>query len=189
MNDSAVVPFWTAEPLFHRLVDFYPLLRYFEHDMRTLITLVLFSSVGLCQDAPQRSKSASAKDVRTETPPVKQDSQAGEVRSMFKSVEIALIAGDVKSLSPLLAKQVSITIQGSESGFFSSAQALTILKNFFSSRKPTQFSFSRMNDTVQHPYATGRLDFIHRGSRESVQVYISLTQQDSAWVISQFNIY
>lgn len=108
---------------------------------------------------------------------------------MFNSVETALVAGDVSSLSPSLAKQVSMTIQGNESGFFSSAQALTILKNFFSSRKPTQFSFSRMNDSVQHPYATGRLDFVHRGSRESVQVYVSLTRQDSAWVISQFNIY
>jgi hypothetical protein len=82
-----------------------------------------------------------------------------------------------------------MTIRGSESGFFSSAQSLTILKNFFTSRKPTQFSFSQMNDTVPHPYATGRLDFVLRGSRESVQVYVSLTQQDSAWVINQFNIY
>jgi hypothetical protein len=157
--------------------------------MRSLITLVLFSSLGLCQDVPQRSKSTSANGARIETPLAKQNSQAGEVRSMFNSVEAALVAGNVKSLSPLLAKQVSMTIRGSESGFFSSAQSLTILKNFFTSRKPTQFSFSQMNDTVPHPYATGRLDFVLRGSRESVQVYVSLTQQDSAWVINQFNIY
>jgi hypothetical protein len=157
--------------------------------MRTLITLVLFSSFCLCQDASQRSKDTPGKERQSEIPSAKQSPQAGEVRSMFSSVEAALIGGNVNSLSPLLAKKVSMTIRGNESGFFSSSQSLTILKNFFSSRKPTQFSFSQMNDTVPHPYASGRLDFILRGSRESVQVYISLTQQDSAWVISQFNIY
>jgi len=157
--------------------------------MRTLIALVLFSSIGLCQDVPQRLKNAAAKDARVEQPQGKENSQFGAVRLVFNAVEAALVAGNAGSLSPLLAKQVSMTIRGNESGFFSSAQSLTILKKFFSPRKPTQFSFSRLNDTVSHPYATGRLDFVLRGSKESVQVYVSLTQQDSAWVISQFNIY
>ena len=157
--------------------------------MRTLITLVLFSSIGLCQDVPQRLKNAPAKDARVGTPQAKESTQTDEVRSLFNSVEAALVAGNTRSLSPLFAKQVSMTLRGSESGFFSSAQALTILKNFFSSRKPAQFSFSKLNEAAPHPYATGRLDFVSRGSKESVQVYVSLALQDSAWVISQFNIY
>ncbi len=189
MNDSAAVPFPDCSTCLPSTLTFTPFSDTLSLTMRTLITLVLFSSIGLCQDVPRRSKSTSAEDARIETPAAKQTPQSGEVRSVFNTVEAALITGNVKSLSALLAKQVSMTIRGSESGFFSSAQSLTILKNFFSSRKPGQFSYSRMNDTVPHPYATGRLDFVLQGSKESVQVYVSLTQQGSAWVISQFNIY
>ncbi len=154
--------------------------------MRTLIALVLFGSAALSQNVPQSVKETAAKDGRGGTA---QTQQSGQVRSLFNSVESALAAGDVGSLSAQFAKQVSMTIRGSESGFFSSAQALTILKKFFSTRKPAQFSFSRVNDSVPHPYATGRLDFTLRGSKESVQVYVSLARLDSGWVISQFNIY
>ncbi|MEX1138441.1 MAG: DUF4783 domain-containing protein [Bacteroidota bacterium] len=157
--------------------------------MRTLIALVLFGSVSLCQTVPQSLKDPAAKDDRGEARQTKENPQSVQVRSLFNTVESAVIAGNVGSLSPLFAKQVSMTIRGSESGFFSSAQGLTILKNFFSARKPSQFSFSRLNDSVPHPYATGRLDFIMRGSKESVQVYVSLVRQDSRWIISQFNIY
>lgn len=154
--------------------------------MRTLIALVLFGSAALSQIVPQSLKDTAAKADRGDA---RQSPQSGEVRSFFNTVESALAAGDVGSLSALLAKQVSMTIRGSESGFFSSAQALTILKKFFSIRKPAQFSFSRLNDSVPHPYATGRLDFVMRGSKESVHVYVSLVRLDSGWVISQFNIY
>lgn len=154
--------------------------------MRTLIALVLFGSAAFSQNVPQSLKDTAAKDGRVES---LQSRESGRVRSLFNTVESALVAGDIGLLSANFAKQVSMTIRGSESGFFSSAQALTILKKFLSARKPTQFSFSRLNDSVPHPYATGRLDFVVRGSKESVQVYVSLALVDSGWVISQFNIY
>ncbi|MBI4418685.1 MAG: DUF4783 domain-containing protein [Ignavibacteriales bacterium] len=110
-------------------------------------------------------------------------------REIFQAVERGITSGTIGSLSPLFGKQVSMTIRGSESGVFSSAQALTILKNYFSGKKPAQFSFTRVVDGTSNPYATGRMTFVSRGNKESVQVYVSLTRQDSDWVLSQFNLY
>jgi len=118
-----------------------------------------------------------------------QDSVASSPQAVFRSVEQGIRSGTIGSLAPFFGKQVSMTIRGSESGVFSSAQALTILKSYFSGRKLLQFSFSQMVDSVASPYATGRMILTSRGGKESVQVYLSLTRQDSQWVLTQFNLY
>lgn len=115
--------------------------------------------------------------------------QSPEATALLRKVERGILGGSVELFNASFAKQVSMTISGGESGYYSGGQASLILQNFFSIRKPTQFTFSRMNDSVASPYATGRLSFIRRGTKESVQVYVSLTRQDSEWVITQFNIY
>jgi len=115
--------------------------------------------------------------------------QAQEAKTLLQAVERGILGGSVEGFGTRFAKQVSMTISGGESGYYSSGQASLILQNFFSTRKPTQFAFSRMNDSLASPYATGRLSFIRRGSKESVQIYVSLTRQESRWVITQFNIY
>ena len=115
--------------------------------------------------------------------------QYPEARALLQKVERGIVGGSAETFNVNFGKQVSMTITGAESGYYSAGQASLILQNFFSTRKPTQFVFSRINDTVASPYATGRLSFIRRGNRESVQVYVSLTRQESQWVITQFNIY
>lgn len=121
--------------------------------------------------------------------PEKAEPQTSEVRQLFASVEEGMLGGAVSEFAGHFGKQVSVTVGGSESGFVSSSQAVSILQNYLSSRKPTQFSFTRWNDTIANPYATGRMTFLHRGSKQTVQVYVSLIQVDGGWVISQFNIY
>ena len=155
--------------------------------MRMLIIfLVLITTGSRGQDAnpasrePAGADSAARQDV---------DSPASKAGALFRTAERGIISADFDALAPSFGKQVSMTIRGSESGYFSSAQAVTILRNYFSSRKTLQFSFTRVNESATHPYATGRLDFEVRGSKESVQVYVSVARQDSLWVISQFNIY
>jgi hypothetical protein len=115
--------------------------------------------------------------------------QSPEARALLQRIEHGILGGSAETFDANFGRQVSMTITGAESGYYSPGQAFLILKNFFSARKPTQFSFTRINDTVASPYATGRLSFIRRGSRESVQIYVSLTRQESQWVITQFNIY
>jgi len=115
--------------------------------------------------------------------------QSTATKALFKSIERGILNSSTAELQALFARQVFMTISGNESGYYSSGQASLILQNFFSTRKPTQFSFTRTNETASNPYATGRLTFIRRGGKESVQVYVSVARQDSQWVITQFNIY
>jgi hypothetical protein len=115
--------------------------------------------------------------------------QSPEAETLLRRVEQGILGGSVDLFNTRFGKQVSMTISGGESGYYSGGQASLVLQNFFSTRKPTQFTFSRMNDSVASPYATGRLSFIRRGSKESVQIYVSLTRQESKWVITQLNIY
>ena len=115
--------------------------------------------------------------------------QSHDTRALFENIEQGILNGSAAEIHAYFARQVSMTITGNESGYYSSGQASLILQNFFSTRKPTQFSFTRLNATAPSPYATGRLTFVRRGTRESVQVYVSLMHQDSQWVITQFNIY
>ncbi len=111
------------------------------------------------------------------------------VRSFFGQIQHGILTTSLASSPSSFANQVSVNIIGGESGYYSSNQVLSLLQNYFQIRKPSAFEFSRFHDRGPAPYATGRLTFISKGSRESAQVYVSLVQQDSRWVISQLNIY
>ncbi|MBI2620020.1 MAG: DUF4783 domain-containing protein [Ignavibacteriales bacterium] len=115
--------------------------------------------------------------------------QAADVKALFEAVERGVVGGNIAAFAGHFGKQVSLNVSGSESGFVSASQAVSILQNYFSSRKPTQFTFTRWNDSSASPYATGRMTFTHRGSKQFAQVYVSLAPQDGGWIISQFNIY
>lgn len=154
--------------------------------MRMFVFLLLSIVVPL--QAQVRPKPANPRINRLIEKPI-EVRQSPEARALLQRVERGILGGSAESYKSDFGKQVSMTISGTESGYYSSGQAFLILQNFFSTRKPTQFAFTRTNDSVANPYATGRLTFVRRGSRESVQVYVSLNRQDSTWVITQFNIY
>lgn len=111
------------------------------------------------------------------------------VRSFFGQVQHGIISSSLTTSPSYFANQVSVSISGGESGYYSSNQVLSLLQNYFTTRKQPSFEFSRFHDEGPAPYATGRLTFTSKGNRESAQVYVSLVQQDSRWVISQLNIY
>lgn len=114
---------------------------------------------------------------------------APQVKTLFERIERGIASANVGLFGNSFAKQVSLSIGGGESGYVSASQATSILQGYLSSHQPTQFSFSRMGEGTATPYATGRLDFVAKGNKESAQVYVALKQQDSEWVIGQFNIY
>jgi Domain of unknown function (DUF4783) len=121
--------------------------------------------------------------------PQPERSQSHDTAALLKSIEEGILSGSSDQLHTFLAKQVSMTIGDNQSGYYSAGQASLILQNFFSTRKPTHFAFTRTSATDSSPYATGRLTFLRRGNRNSVQVYVALGRQDARWVITQFNIY
>lgn len=114
---------------------------------------------------------------------------APAVSGLLDVIERSIQAGSVATFSENLASQVMINIAGGESGYFSANQTVSVLQNFFTRRRPISFSFTRLNANVPNPYATGRLSYLYKGTKETAQIYVSLSPQDSRWVVSQFNIY
>lgn len=114
---------------------------------------------------------------------------APAVSSLFEEIEKGIRSGSITELSERLGAQVFVNIPGGENGYFSSNQTVSVLQNYFAHRKPLSFSFTRLNANVANPYATGRLSYMYKGSKEAAQIYVSLSPHGSRWVIGQFNIY
>jgi hypothetical protein len=111
------------------------------------------------------------------------------ITDIVKKVEFGLQSNSIENIKDELGEIVSITISSGEQGYFSANQALSVLANYFSERRLNSIKFSTIYEKGTVPYATGRFVYMQKGIRKSAQVYISLTRQDSLWVISQFNIY
>jgi hypothetical protein len=120
---------------------------------------------------------------------VRIDKQHSDVSDILKKIEWGIKNGSVDEFEKELGIIVSIAIGSGERGYYSMNQAASMLSNYFSGRRPITFMFSRIHEKGSVPYATGRFVYVHKGNQESAQVYVSLTRQDSRWVINQFNIY
>jgi hypothetical protein len=155
--------------------------------MRWLFVILLFTFSSEAQ-MKQRSETQTPKEV-LDTPSVRLDQQRSKVLAVFKNIEYGIRKCVVEEFYKEFGTIVSITIGSGERGYFSMNQAQSVLTGYFSGRRPVSFEFSRIHENGITPYATGRLVYIQKGNQESVQVYVSLTRQDSRWVINQFNIY
>jgi hypothetical protein len=111
------------------------------------------------------------------------------IAEIFRKVEQGLQNNAMNKFKKELGEIVSMTISSGEHGYYSSNQAVSVLVSYFSDRRVISFEFSRIHEKDSVPYATGRFIYVQKGIQKSVQVYVSLTRQDSLWVISQFNIY
>ena len=118
-----------------------------------------------------------------------QIAQSSSASDLFHRIENGIRAFSVDEFEMEFGSVISLSIGTGEGGKFSANQAISILRRYFSERRYISFTFSRVNDRKAYPYATGRLVFVHKGNQESAQIYVSLTMQDSRWVIDQFNIY
>jgi hypothetical protein len=115
--------------------------------------------------------------------------QRSPIAEIFQNVEHGLQNNAVDKFKKRLGEIVSMTISSGEHGYYSANQAVSVLINYFSERRLVSFKFSRIHEKDSTPYATGSFIYVQKGIQKSAQVYVSLTQQDSQWVISQFNIY
>jgi hypothetical protein len=111
------------------------------------------------------------------------------IAEIFRKIELGLQNNTVDKFKKELGEIVSMTMSSGEHGYYSANQAVSVLVNYFSDRRLVSFGFSQIHEKDSAPYATGRFIYVQKGIQKSAQVYVSLTQQDSRWVISQFNIY
>ncbi len=111
------------------------------------------------------------------------------IEEIIKSVEEGIRTGSIAKFGNTFGTVVSVSIGSVDQGSLSTNQTISILADYFAILKAISFHFSLVVLNRPVPYATGRFMCIQKGNKESVQIYISLTRQNSRWVISQFNIY
>ncbi len=144
------------------------------------------------ETVPSRHRSSEGQD---SAPPVQEQRQRPdrpireEHKRVFETVRSGLVSGQVSSLSEHMGAQVYVNLRGGESGYFSANQAYYLLENYLRTRKFSSLEFNTMGEDESTPYATGIAGFDHKGSQESAQVYVSLSEVGEQWVISQIKIY
>ncbi len=112
-----------------------------------------------------------------------------DCRSVFDEIQQGIASGNVGQFSQRFAPQVQVNLKGEESGYYSSSHAHFILEKYLKERKVFSFEFTSVSDTDATPYATGNAVFRNKGTREIVQVYVSLMKSEDRWMIAEINIY
>src|SRR5512140_32585 len=110
-------------------------------------------------------------------------------REVIDRVQEGLSTGNVGLFSRYMSSQVTVTLKGAESGYYSANQAYYLLANYLRTRQFARFTFSTIGGSEGNPYATGSVKFNYRGKREIAQVYVALARMGGRWVITQINIY
>lgn len=108
---------------------------------------------------------------------------------VFDHVRDGLASGNYAMFAPHMASQVMMNLRGGESGTYSANQAYYVLENYFRARRILHLEFTTVGESETNPYATGSAGVNIKGSRELVQVYVSLSRTGDRWVITQINIY
>lgn len=109
--------------------------------------------------------------------------------AVFNDVEAGISTGNVSLLSKHFAPQVAISLRGDESGMFSSSQTYYVLQNFFKLRRFARCTFSTIGESDANPYASGSVEFSHKGTRGVAQVYVALTFVGGKYVMTHMTIY
>ena len=172
--------------LFYGLSDTLPVMK---SPIFLLIILFLFAGASTFSQMKPKGKTTRSNSLVAPGEVLKKDSQQTEITGLFHSIEKAVSEGVVGPFASSFATSVFVNVTNGESGYLSGSQAASVLNNYFLSRKPIGFKFTRVNDNGSSPYATGRFSYVQNGTQGSSQIYVSLSSQGSKWVISQFNIY
>lgn len=108
---------------------------------------------------------------------------------IFAAIQSGILSGNAEAFSRYFGKQVSVSLRGRESGYFSSNQAFYIIQDYIGARHTVSFRFTTVDDHEPSVYATGGGTFLRRGMKEIFQVYVALSKDDNGWTISQLNVY
>ncbi|MBU2446070.1 MAG: DUF4783 domain-containing protein [Bacteroidetes bacterium] len=104
---------------------------------------------------------------------------------VFEHIISGIESGNVSGFANYFSKQIYISLNSGERGYYSSNQAFYVLQNYFNMYKPIDFRVSTRLINSLTPYCAGKLIYGFRGIKESVQVYIGLSWTNDNWEISQ----
>lgn len=93
--------------------------------------------------------------------------------------------GDVQRLLTPAAERVEISILGMET-YYSRAQALYVLQDFFKNFAPQSFSFDEAARAEDDFFATAR--YWYGQAERPLQVYVRMVRQDETWLLQEIRL-
>lgn len=97
----------------------------------------------------------------------------------------AFRTGDAERLLTPAAERVEASILGMQT-YYSRAQALFVLQDFFKNFAPRKFTFGNAAQTDDDFFATAQ--YWYGQAERPLQVYVRLTRVDDAWVLQEIRL-
>lgn len=93
--------------------------------------------------------------------------------------------GNAERLLTPAAERVEASILGMQT-YYSRAQALFVLQDFFKNFVPREFAFGDVSRSEEDFFATGQ--YWYGQAERPLQVYVRLTRQEEAWVLQEIRL-
>lgn len=164
-----------------RLLRIMPALR-----LSLALLLVALGGVPLGALGQPADSSASASDSTTFVSPSADSANAG-TSSVARRVAGAFSEGDASRLLAPSANRVEISLFGSRT-FYSSAQALYVLREFFRSHAPRRFLVHDIVETGASCFVRGEYEQARRDRRFQVYVRLGRPEGDERWHLHEVRI-
>lgn len=100
-------------------------------------------------------------------------------------ISTAFANGDAQVLLTPATDRVEVSLFGTRT-FYSSAQAFYVLRDFFDSHPPADFSTGDATATGRSAFVQGR--YSHRRDERTLQVYVRLVHRDDRWKLQEVRI-
>lgn len=105
--------------------------------------------------------------------------------SVIKRITAGLSNGDTQQLLTPAADRVEISLFGTRT-FYSSAQALYVLRDFFDTHTPSDFTIVDATGSGQSCFVRGQLR--HARSERPFQVYLRLVRREATWELHEIRV-
>lgn len=105
--------------------------------------------------------------------------------SVVKRVTAGLSNGNTQQLLTPAADRVEISLFGTRT-FYSSAQALYVLRDFFDTHTPADFTIVDATGAGQSCFVRGELR--HTRSERPFQVYLRLVRREAKWELHEIRV-
>ncbi len=117
-----------------------------------------------------------------------QDKKINDAAKIFLRIEEGIGSATVDKFSSFFSSKNYLSLSNGTNGYFSANQSFYVIKDFLSVYQPINFKLNLVNSDSNTPFASGTLKYSSNGIRGIALVYISLTQIDNHWRISQITI-
>lgn len=104
---------------------------------------------------------------------------------VVQRVVTAFTQGNPQRLLTPATDRVEVSLFGTRT-FYSSAQAFYVLRDFFETRPPTEFTLGDVTEAGESYFVRGRYD--HSRDEQTLQVYVRLVQAGQAWQLQEIRI-